>query len=93
MEARHARQSPHVSRGRGSLRLGVTGEFDKTCIVVSDTVSGGRSVELAGDEVGCDDPSHFSREYKMLFGEPPIRDLERLRSVATSSTVGKSPDR
>jgi hypothetical protein len=27
------------------------------------------------------DASHFSREYKGLFGEPPMRDVERLREV------------
>jgi len=36
----------------------------------------------AGYEVGYDDPSHFSREYKRHFGQPPIRDVERLRAVA-----------
>jgi AraC-like DNA-binding protein len=34
----------------------------------------------AAYRVGYDDPSHFSREYKRLFGEPPMRDVERLRS-------------
>lgn len=34
----------------------------------------------AAFRVGYDDPSHFSREYKRLFGEPPMRDVERLRS-------------
>jgi AraC-like DNA-binding protein len=33
----------------------------------------------AGYRVGYDDPSHFSREYKRHFGQPPIRDVERLR--------------
>ena len=37
-------------------------------------------------------PSHCSREYKRLFGEPPIRDVERLRGAAAGSTVGESPD-
>lgn len=36
----------------------------------------------AGYRVGYDDPSHFSREYKRLFGEPPVRDVERLRGTA-----------
>jgi AraC-like DNA-binding protein len=31
--------------------------------------------------VGYDDVSHFTREYKRLFGAPPMRDVERLRQV------------
>jgi AraC-like DNA-binding protein len=31
--------------------------------------------------VGYDDASHFNREYKRLFGEPPMRDVERLREA------------
>jgi AraC-like DNA-binding protein len=34
----------------------------------------------AAYRVGYDDPSHFSRDYKRLFGEPPMRDVERLRA-------------
>jgi AraC-like DNA-binding protein len=34
----------------------------------------------AGFRVGYDDPSHFSREYKKLFGAPPQRDIAKLRS-------------
>ncbi len=32
--------------------------------------------------VGYESPSQFSREYRRLFGLPPLRDIERLRSVA-----------
>jgi len=39
----------------------------------------------AGRRVGYDDPSHFNREYKSLFGEPPMRDVQRLRAVVTAS--------
>ena len=36
----------------------------------------------AGYRVGYDDASHFNREYKSLFGLPPMRDVERLREGA-----------
>lgn len=35
--------------------------------------------------VGYDDASHFTREYKKLFGAPPLRDVERLREAARHS--------
>ena len=35
----------------------------------------------AGYRVGYEEASHFSREYKKLFGEPPRRDVERLRGA------------
>ena len=38
----------------------------------------------AGYRVGYEDQSHFSREYKRHFGEPPARDVERLRELATA---------
>ncbi len=34
----------------------------------------------AGFRVGYEDPSYFSRDYKKLFGDPPQRDIARLRS-------------
>jgi len=37
----------------------------------------------AGYQVGYEDPAHFSREYKRMFGAPPIRDVERLRGTAS----------
>ncbi len=36
----------------------------------------------AAYRVGYDDASHFNREYKRLFGTPPMRDVERLREAA-----------
>lgn len=33
----------------------------------------------AGFRVGYEDASHFSRDYKRHFGEPPMRDVEKLR--------------
>jgi len=38
----------------------------------------------AGFRVGYEDQSQFSREYKRHFGEPPMRDVERLRELATA---------
>jgi AraC-like DNA-binding protein len=42
----------------------------------------------AGYRVGYSDASHFNREYKRLFGLPPLRDVERLREAARESAVG-----
>jgi len=36
----------------------------------------------AGYQVGYNDASHFSREYKSHFGAPPMRDVEQLREAA-----------
>jgi AraC-like DNA-binding protein len=35
--------------------------------------------------VGYNDASHFNREYKRLFGVPPMRDMVRLRETASES--------
>jgi AraC-like DNA-binding protein len=32
--------------------------------------------------VGYNDASHFNREYRSLFGVPPMRDVARLRDAA-----------
>lgn len=37
-------------------------------------------VASASFQVGYEDPSYFSREYKKLFGVPPLRDVAKLRS-------------
>jgi AraC-like DNA-binding protein len=39
----------------------------------------------AGYRVGYDDASHFNREYKRLFGVPPLRDVQRLREAVDVS--------
>jgi AraC-like DNA-binding protein len=39
----------------------------------------------AGYKIGYDDASHFSREYKRHFGEPPMRDVERLKDAVAAS--------
>jgi AraC-like DNA-binding protein len=35
----------------------------------------------AAYQVGYESPSQFSREYSRMFGAPPIRDIERLRTT------------
>ncbi len=39
----------------------------------------------AAYRVGYNDASHFNREYKYLFGAPPMRDVQRLREDALES--------
>jgi AraC-like DNA-binding protein len=46
----------------------------------------GLDAASAGYRVGYNDASHFNREYKRLFGLPPLRDVKRLREVASEST-------
>jgi AraC-like DNA-binding protein len=40
----------------------------------------------AGYRVGYDDAAYFNREYKRVFGAPPMRDAARLRNDATART-------
>lgn len=40
----------------------------------------GLDVTTAALRVGYESPSHFSREYRRHFGEPPARDVSRLRA-------------
>ncbi len=39
----------------------------------------------AAYRVGYNDASHFNREYKSVFGVPPIRDVQRMRETASAS--------
>lgn len=39
----------------------------------------------AAYRVGYNDASHFNREYKSVFGVPPMRDVQRLREAAGSA--------
>ena len=41
----------------------------------------------AAYEVGYDDASQFSREYKRLFGAPPIRDIQKMKAVLVRAGV------
>ena len=47
------------------------------------------SAESVAYQVGYASPSQFNREYVRLFGEPPRRDAERMRSEAPGRTRGK----
>ena len=44
----------------------------------------------AGYKVGYSDASHFSRDYKKLFGLPPARDIERLKHVTHAAPIGST---
>ncbi|RMF60844.1 MAG: AraC family transcriptional regulator, partial [Bacteroidetes bacterium] len=46
----------------------------------------GLDATTAGYRVGYNDAAHFSRDYKRLFGAPPLRDVERLRRRHAAST-------
>ena len=45
-------------------------------------LAGGVDAATAGYRVGYGSASHFSRDYKRMFGEPPMQDAERLRETA-----------
>jgi AraC-like DNA-binding protein len=40
----------------------------------------------AAVRVGYDDTSQFTREYKRLFGDPPMRDVSRFKQLAVSAS-------
>jgi AraC-like DNA-binding protein len=42
-------------------------------------LSEGLHAAHTGYRVGYDNAADFNREYKKLFGEPPMRDVQRLR--------------
>lgn len=41
----------------------------------------------AAYQVGYNDASHFNREYKKLFGMPPMRDVQQLRDGSQAATA------
>ena len=42
----------------------------------------GLDAASAGYRVGYNDDSYFNRDYKKLFGVPPLQDVERLRGTS-----------
>jgi AraC-like DNA-binding protein len=48
----------------------------------------GLDAASAGYRVGYNDAAHFNREYKRLFGLPPLGDVKRLREAAGQSAGG-----
>jgi AraC-like DNA-binding protein len=42
----------------------------------------GLDAASAGERVGYESPTQFSREYRRLYGAPPLRDVSRLRQSA-----------
>jgi AraC-like DNA-binding protein len=49
----------------------------------------GLDATSAGYRVGYGNASHFTREYKRLFGEPPMRDVEQLRDDGREGVVSQ----
>jgi AraC-like DNA-binding protein len=41
----------------------------------------------AAHTVGYESPSQFSREYRRLFGAPPVRDIDKLRTSLSQIAV------
>jgi AraC-like DNA-binding protein len=50
----------------------------------------GLDAASAGYRVGYSDASHFTREYKRLFGAPPMHDVERLRAGAREGSAAEA---
>ena len=48
----------------------------------------GLDATSAAYQVGYNDAAYFNREYKSLFGIPPMRDVQRLREAANTFPVG-----
>jgi AraC-like DNA-binding protein len=49
----------------------------------------GLDAASAGYRVGYDDAAYFNREYKKLFGKPPMRDVEQLRDGGRERVAGQ----
>ncbi len=52
-------------------------------------LSGARDATMAALEVGYASPSQFSREYRRLFGRPPLQDIKAVRNNAAARAFEK----
>src|SRR3546814_6133069 len=52
----------------------------------------GLDATTAAFRVGYESPSQFSREYRRHFGEPPSRDIARLRASPELALVARSEE-
>jgi len=55
-------------------------------------LSGSRDATTAALEVGYESPSQFSREYRRLFGLPPLQDIQAVRKRSAAGALEKSED-
>jgi AraC-like DNA-binding protein len=52
-------------------------------------LSGSMDATTAALEVGYQSPSQFSREYRRLFGRPPLQDIKEVRDSSVAGTFEK----
>jgi AraC-like DNA-binding protein len=53
-------------------------------------LSGSMDATTAALEVGYQSPSQFSREYRRLFGLPPLKDIKAVRKSSASGAFENS---
>ncbi len=51
-------------------------------------LSGAMDATLAALEVGYESPSQFTREYRRLFGLPPLKDIKAVRESSVTGSFG-----
>ena len=48
-----------------------------------------KSASSAAFDVGYESVSQFTREYRRMFGQPPVRDVGALKRLATADAVSR----